>query len=316
MAVNYHLRVKRRGLGDTVGAGALIRDLHRAYPGVRTSVDGAWSDQVFLHDPRVTPRAEGAVELALDYKPVVDRSRTDKSARFVYGLTEEFERLTGLSVPRGPARPELVLSPDEQVSPQPEPYSVLLVGVKVDIPIKAAPPALVDQVVALTSASGRRWVQLGLLRDDRFPHHQRAVPGARNLLGVTSVRGLFRWIRHAEVVLCLVSAPMLIASALGTPCVALAGGREDPWLHADNGCTYLHTVGELPCCLTAGCRCSVAVPGHRESSFPPGFVCADPVHLGGGEWVGRCMTRLTPERVVSELERAAAGKIPLPTGHN
>lgn len=310
----YRLRVRQGGPGDLVAATGLVRDLAAVFPATRVSLAGTQAAEYLAHDPRVTPPDPAAPEIVVDYRPAVDRSVRDRSVRYLYAAHECFEAATGVAVPRGPARPSLVLGPDEAAPPEPGPYSVLACGSKLDIPLKAAPYALFEEVVRLTP--GRRWIQVGVVHDGRRPHRQAAVRGAENRLGRTSARELLRLVAHAESVLCLVSLPMLLAAAFEVPCVAVAGGREDPWLFAGLGVEYLHTVGDgrLACCLAAGCRASFPVPAHHDAPYPPGTLCADPVATAGGPAaVGRCMTLITPAAVAAALARAETkhGRRPL-----
>lgn len=296
---SYHIRLRRRGVGDTVAVTPLIRDLYAQYPDIRISVDGSASEDLFRYDYRVSrTRPAAAKLLELDLKETVDRSNTDGAARYLYALTESFERATGLRIERGPAKPSLVLGPHEETPPYDEPYRVVASGAKVDMPVKQWGHSNHRKVV---EAVGGKWVQLGQFFDGRFSHQQCAIPGAVNLLGKTSIREMVRIIAHAKAVLCHVSLSMLIAAAFDVPCVVPAGGRENPWLHADSGVDYIDTIGKLSCCVARGCGTCSAFTGHTETGFPDGWFCKDPVTLACGSHVGRCMTLITPEDVTARL---------------
>lgn len=308
----FHLQIRRRGVGDTVAATPLIRDLHAAYPDSRLSVEGTATEDFFRFDHRVGPRADDATNVLIDYKPAVDRSGgdpPDHSVRYLTAAHDEFEKATGMVVPRGPVRPSLILGLDEQVPPDPQPYFVISVGAKHDIPLKGWLPEYAAEVVQRTTrAFGWRWKQVGRTHDGRYPHIQSRIPGAEDLLDRTSLRELVHLIAHAEGVLCLTSLAMLVASAFQTPCVAIGGGREDPWMHADAGVTYLHTIGKLFCCLDRGCRRWSALPGRRQEEFGERWkLCLDPVGPTGKIGVGRCMALITPTEVVAALVAAKQG---------
>ena len=186
--------------------------------------------------------------------------------------------------------------------PRPTPYAVVAGGSKSDIPLKQTPPELFAAVVRETA--DLNWVQLGKVDGGRIRHRQWALPGATNLLGVTDLRGLFRYVAHASVVLCHTSLPLLAASALGVPCVVVGGGREDPWLFDDLGVTYLHAIGKLDCCKEFGCRAVFPRAAHIETPYPRGLVCADPV-VGPTTTVGRCMTLLSPAEISAAVRAVA-----------
>ena len=304
---SYHLRLVRRGIGDTVAASGLIRDLVAARPDIRISLDGPGAGELFAGDGRVyAERDPAAAALDLDYRPTIDR-RADPGARYFYAAHEAFERATGVTVPRGPARPSLVRPPGPAV---PGGYALVLAGSKADIPVKQVPIGTFQAVVDATR--GWNWVQAGALFDGRFGEYQVALDGAANRLGRTSLTDLMALVAGADVVLCHLSLPMTLASAFDTPCVVLAGGRESPHLFAGSGPVLLDTIGRLPCCATGGCHASAALVGRRAEEFPPGWLCADPVGEPGGRAFGRCMTLLEPTRIVEVLE-AVRRELPLPT---
>lgn len=303
--MRLHLNLRRRGIGDTVAASALCRDLVASNPDIRISVSGNSPDDVFRHAPWYAGSDPAGADrvVEIDYKPTIDRAhRPDKAARYIYAAHDAYETATGERVVRGPTRPALTLSHEELERPSPEPYAVLACGSKADIPVKQAPVALFRSVVAETR--DWNWKQVGLVFDGRLLHHQTAVEGCANLIGKTDLRRLFRIVAHARVVLCHLSLPMLVASALGVPCVALAGGREDPWLFEGLGVTVIDTIGRLDCCGTRGCYVAAALPRRKPEEFPRGWLCTDPIDLPDERPVGRCMTLLSADEIIAALRTA------------
>lgn len=301
-----HIVVRRKGVGDTVAVSPLIRDLRRHFPDSRISVEGTLSSEIFRQDPRVVSKDESAAQVVIDYKPTHDRSRHDKTSRYLYAAHDDFELKTGIRVPRGPARPSLVLSDEERQLPDEPPYIVVSSGVKLDMPLKQYPHGRWAEIVRLGHDRGWRFKQIGEIHDGRLMHVQQAIPGAENLLGRTSIRQLFSIIAGASAVVCHVSLPMLVASAFEVPCVAIGGGRENPWLFADAGVEYLDTIGKLSCCDMGGCHASFPVPAH-EFAYPAGSLCADPAAADDSH-VGRCMTLISPETVVARVESLLKAK--------
>lgn len=300
---HYTLRSVRRGVGDVLSISALVRDLHLHRPDIRLSVtSGGVEDAAYARDPRIVPPTPDAVELRLDHKPLVDRSRNDKSARYCHAGHEQIEHLVGFAVPRGPNAPSLILGPDETYT-RDRPYVVVAAGTKGDIPIKQWPISYWRELVA--SVPDVEWVQVGALSDARGLHRQSVLPGCVNLLGKTDLRKLFAVIAGASAVVCHLSMPMLVAAAFGVPCVVLAGGREDPWLFESPGVTLLHTVGALDCCPERGCRKMSAVKPHDESAFPANWLCEHPVEVGGLR-VGRCMELVTPSAAAAAVKQSLA----------
>lgn len=300
---SWHLTVRRKGVGDTIAISPLIRALSRQFPDSRLSVEGTLAEEIFQHDRRVdfhpTPDAR---TITIDYKATHDRGRYDRTARYLEAGLDDFTQQTGIELPRERGRPSLRLSDREKVPPEEEPYIVVASGAKLDIPLKLYSPVRWQEVVDLGRTLGWRFKQVGRTHDHRFPHIQNQIRGCESLLDRTSLRELFYVIRHAAGVICHTSLPMLIASAFRRPCVVVGGGREDPWLFDDMGVTYLHTIGRLSCCERSGCR-TVYPIAVNDAPYPPGTLCADPVPAAD-LWVGRCMTMIEPEEIISSLAAA------------
>jgi hypothetical protein len=307
----YAFDLRRRGVGDTLAVSGLIRDLFAQDPSVRVRIRGTLADECLQGVPGyVRSDQVDRAWTELDYRPTRDAARTDRSARFFYAAHDAFERATGGAVRRGPCRPFVVLSEEERARPYADPYAVVASGSKVDIPLKQFPTDTFRRVIGATLSWN--WKQVGLVRDHRFAHRQSELPGAESLLGGTSLRELIRLIAHAEVVLCHLSLPFVVAAALGVPTVVLAGGRETPHMFEDSGAELLHTIGALPCCATGGCYKAAAVIG-GSGNYPDSWLCTDPVATGPGQVLGRCVTLISPEDVVAALYRARALKrYPLP----
>ncbi len=314
----YHLVLRHGGVGDAVALSPLVRDLV-AVTGRPVSLSGVHED-LFRYDPRVcTTQDPQATVVRINYKQTIQRSgglldtknpvTPDRTARYLNAAHEAFRAETGIDLCQSDLRPSLVLGDHEQDRPYTEPYWVLATGTKPDMPVKNFPDTVIAKIVA---RSGLRWKQVGALYDGRFTHRQRWVPGTENLLGRTTLRDLMRLIAYADGVLCLCSLPMMLAAAFGTPCVALGGGREDAWLHAGlPNVEYLHTMGELDCCKTRGCRRRIAVPGQADVPIPPAWLCDDPVQVGD-QAVGRCMTLITPARIDEAMHRVTRTRFTLP----
>jgi ADP-heptose:LPS heptosyltransferase len=300
-----HLTIRRLGIGDTVAATALVRDLHAAYPDIRISIAGRETAAVFQYDPRIGPCVPDALEVEVDFKPALLRARTDSTANYLFALHEEFEAKTGIPVPRGEPFPSVLLGPNE-TRPIREPYGIVASGVKGDMLVKNWGSENFAEVIHETR--DWNWIQVGDVTPARIGNYQRAIPDAKNYLGRTSLRDLIVLIAYADVVLCHVSLPMLLASAFKIPCVTVAGGRETPTLFTGLGVTFIDTIGRLPCCLKCGCMASAALPDKKKEDFPYGWLCSDPVvpvaRGMNGEPIGRCMSLITPDIVVEALRVA------------
>lgn len=299
------IRIPRGAPGDTVAASALVRDLTIYRPNYQLFVSGAYAEDLFRYDPRVGVGIPNeAITIHVTYREAMDASADDSSRRYMAAAHQCYQQQTGDPLPLDEPRPSLCLGPSEYARPDPLPYALVASGVKGDIPLKQAPPSLFEAVIAGTP--DLRWKQIGKTEAARISHTQRPIPGTENLLGTTDLRQLMRLVAHASVVLCHTSLPMLLAAAFKVPCVVIGGGREDPWFHACDGVTYLHTIGRLACCASAGCRAAFPRPAH-DGKYQLGTVCADPVNTGN-VWIGRCMSLFSPSEVITAIRDAMAAK--------
>jgi len=291
----------------------LVRDLYLRNNVCQITVSGAHEEKVFGHNgfhdvsgyaDVVTAPPPGVAVVNIDYKPTIDRSVTDKSARYCEAGHDSFEEQTGATINRNPIpKPDFpfnLFSHHEPFSRAKNDYDygVVACGIKPDMRLKQWPVDYFQRVVDEVPID---WKQVGLLHDGRFAHDQTMLFNCSCLLGKTNFKQLCAVIRHARVVVCHVSLPMLIAMSCGTPCVAIMGGREDPWLFDDvRSLKVLHTIGELDCCKSYGCRRCSPIKGHADTPFPPNWLCELPVHVGGSD-VGKCMELITPETVIAAV---------------
>lgn len=298
MTNHLYVRLAAGAPGDTVGVSAFVRDYTTAFPDSRLSVNSCRADEIFAHDDRVTRIPPQTTPITLRYRPTIDAARTDPNRRYMYAAHDSFETVTGVRLPRGSAKPSLILSRDERTPPRQQPYAVVAGGSKADIATKQSPPELFREVVAKTQHLN--WVQVGRTDGVRIKDRQWLIPYTANLLGKTSVRELMRLIAHASVVLCHTSLPMLLAAAFDVPCIVVGGGRESPSLFTGLGVTYLDTLGQLDCCKLQACKALYPIQTHSEVPYPSGTVCSDPVQTEN-VWIGRCMTLYTADQIVSAL---------------
>jgi hypothetical protein len=157
---------------------------------------------------------------------------------------------------------------------------------------------------------------VGSERDDRGRHTHARLTGVTNLIGKTTIRELIVLIYHARGVLTGLTLPFMIAQAFWKPMVILAGSRESYCWQAttrDNPAlsgrhalikrepVFLHTAGSRPCARPEGCWTCQIVPPHRDSAFPPGFLCQSPEVDSTGQPVTGCLLAIAPERVAAAV---------------
>jgi ADP-heptose:LPS heptosyltransferase len=324
-----------RAPGDSIAMSALVRDIKVAFPEMQIDVSACGGDELFTHAPyltRLSGKDPSVRVIDGNYVPSMKHAEAGLYVHYLYAFHRDFAEQTGLEVPWTDPRPDLHLTEEEKHErPFPFRYCVGNFGHKPDVNCKQWSIRRFQEVIDITSRQGLRWVQVGRTKDDRFAHHHTRLTNVIDLLDRTeNLRDLMRLVYHADLVLCGVTMTMLMAAAFWRPCVVIAGGREEWWWQAytrDNPALqllgladkvqvphrYLHTIGQLDCCKETGCHCCSVVPPHRDSTFPPGFLCQLPTYEPGGQPLPECMSRITTQDAVrAVMSYYEDGTLPAP----
>lgn len=268
---------------------AAIYSLHKSHPGEYvTAVESQWPE-VFAHNPDVVPATPDMSPLQMHY-PAIHQCN-ERAIHFMQGWCEHLGRALGVPVPLLTNRPRLYfLDPDPPV----EDFWVVCSGGKDDFTNK-----LWDgyQEVVSSLRGVVRFVQVG---DDTL--RQPPLAGVKYMVGKTSLRQLFWWVRRARGVLCGVSLLMHVAAALERPAVVVAGGREPVQWNAYPRQQYVHTVGALPCHSVQGhvgqaCWRSRVLP-LEDGSWYDRDTCERPV-----DGLPQCMAMISPAHVAKLVMR-------------
>lgn len=239
-------RKSRRIAGDCTGMGFI--DLHRS-----------------LRSLALTLRWEG---------PVRSYPKFGITRRLYNRMPLEFleRRLTALNVPQRYAlaldatpppaselRPVIHLSPDEIAGGRQHLAHIGLTKPFVALhpfathPDKAWPMGYWLSLIPLIERQGLDWIIVG-----KNPDHLHALDDPRNLTGRTALRETCAILSHASALVTADSGPMHLATAVGTPVVALFGPTAKAWGFHPSG--PFDTVLERdlacrPCSLHGTTRC-------------------------------------------------------------
>jgi ADP-heptose:LPS heptosyltransferase len=295
--------------GDVLMLTATVRDIHACYPGefqtdVRTSVDQLWE-----HNPFLTPLREDdpdVTTLRCNY-PLIHRSN-ESPYHFVEAFTHYVNDKLALNVKPQEHAGQIFLHPREKawISQVQErvrqeiPFWVVAAGGKFDCTAKWWESARYQQVV--DHFYGRiQFVQIGELH-----HYHPPLRGVVDLRGLTDTRQLIRLVYHSQGALCGVTFLMHLTAAVETkgkpaltrPCVVVGGGREPSQWEGYPHHQFLHTVGALPCCDKSSCWRSRTLPlgdgSKRDSSRS---LCLNVVR-----GTPACMDLITAEEVIDAIE--------------
>lgn len=295
------LLVNRCSPGDVLMVTAAVRDLHRAYPGrFETAVDTCCPD-IWQHNPYITEfdrDSPDVIRIDCGHPPMLDRCN-GQPRHYIESVHDALASTLRCPIPLGRFGPDLHLSADERKTVPfgiKEPYWVVVAGGKHDLTTKWWPSSSYQRVVD-TLRARTRFVQVGTSHD-----HHPPLTGVTNLIGRTSLRELIQLIYHADGVLCATTCSMHVAAAFDRPCVVVAGGREPPHWEMYPGHQYLHTVGQLNCCRSAGCWKARVRPLGDGDADRDNNLCELPMERDG-QPVAACMSMIEPEDVVRAIRR-------------
>ncbi|NDC80223.1 MAG: lipopolysaccharide heptosyltransferase II [Verrucomicrobia bacterium] len=189
--------------------------------------------------------------------------------------------------PNAPDHPYLAVLPGAAYGPAPpnapdHPYLAVLPGAAYG-PAKRWDPASFASVVSdLQQSHSLEPILMGGSDDQKDCQAVAEALGSpiTNLAGKTTTLELAEWLAHAHLVLCHDSGPMHLAAYLRKPAVAVFGSTEPAW--------------------TGPLGDSVTVVRHKVSCSPC-FLRVCPLDR-------RCMTRLTPEEVLTACRHRLAQK--------
>lgn len=281
--------------GDIVVLTAVIRDLKATYPDLEICFNGM-AGEIWQHNPHIsTARANrfntrvcDQYEIGYDYK---------HRKHIIECLRRDLEQEMDITLQRGPNVGEIFMTPEELEHREiEEPYWVVMGGGKTDISIKWYPyyQEIIDRL------KGRiKFVQCGKAGIDHHPQ----LKNVMNKVGQTGVRDFLSLLYHADGVLSPITFAMHAYAALPPNPerpkrgVVLCGGREDISLTYYPHNSYLHTLGQLDCCMTYGCMRSWSHKDHLD----PAMNCLKVTKIGDTSYA-RCMTMIQPVDVIDAIQ--------------
>lgn len=314
----------RWALGDTVCLSALVRDVQIAYPGKYKLLMAGHHKSLWQHNPHCQIVGDayppGSVVVTPEYTEGIKAAGRGEKVHFLSWFHRDFAQKTKIVVPVTAAKGDIHLSPAEKAKRiYPYRYWLVVAGGKQDMTAKVWSTSRFQAVVDSLAALGIRCVQAGA--DFKHNFHPR-LKHCECAIGKTdSNRDLFSLVHHCEGVICGVTAMMHLAAAFEKPCVALAGGREEPWWEGylegpdgwPRGCVppkvphrFLHTVGLLDCGvgnLTKGCWRLLTTPLTYKDRTDPRrrqILCTLPMNERGQD-VPTCLLMIDPALVVESV---------------
>lgn len=314
-------------LGDTVCLSALVRDIHKAYPGkYELRMAGHYRNVFWRNNPHCKTQGDGEAGqlVKMDYQAGIVAAGRGVKKHFLSHFHHMFAGATGLKVPVTVPKGDIHLSVEERdktfVKGR---YWVVVAGGKRDMTAKIWYAHRYQEVVDALAGQGIACVQAGAQFNR---HYHPKLQGCVSTIGQTdNERDFFALIAKADGVICGVTAAMHIAAVFDKPCVVVAGGREEPWWEAYTNAyapdsfgpqcspvavehTFLHTIGLLDCGvdnLKKGCWRSRTVPLDADDLVNPKNqrkLCRRPLR-DGPQAMPECMAMITTAHVVEAVMR-------------
>ena len=297
-------------LGDVLVLSAAIRDLVHTYPEkfeihVRSRFGYLWKNCPFVTsfagDKPVVDKL-----IIPDYGPYLEKANIHKQ-HFLTAMVRIFEQELQLPLKLLEAKPYVAADVLMNTRPIEKPYYVIVAGGKADTTTKIPSTKVCQQVVDRLVDYGKMVFQCGS-QQDIHPRLSNVV----DAVGKTGVGDFLRLIKHAECVICPVTAAMHAAAAFDVPCVVLAGGREEcSWEAYTNDSSYkfddaivqiphryLNSFGKLDCCMTSGCWCSKVLKNEFDEPKPH---CKYPVTTTYGQILPKCQHMITADIVLDAV---------------
>jgi ADP-heptose:LPS heptosyltransferase len=299
--------------GDLVVLSAVIRDLHKCYPGRFLTDIRSCKDELFLNNPYLSRLSEDDPEVRIvQVENKYIQHVPHFAGHYIHGCAAEINDALGLNIQVGALKGDIHLSAAEKqlravwAVEKPclqeikgylkgRPFWVIAPGWKTDVTIKAWDPINWQTVIDHYFPS-IRFIQVGGYGEKCINPPLRNV---LNLSGRTDARQLCRLVYLSAGVLCHTSLPMHLAAAFDKPCIVVGGGRENPAWAAYPQHVFLHTIGKLPCCLHGGCwRLYVERSGINQSDN----ICRLPTQGASHVPQPKCMTLIQPRDVIKSMD--------------
>jgi len=267
----------RQAIGDILMMTCAVRDFKKRYPEVDVKVQSTamhiWDNSPHIIHEEFTEVIDPAHDMkAKDMAPQIQRKYVDRAVEedrpvklyigpgkgtnqsnssdlhFANAYRLSIEAILGVNIPQGPIRPDVHLSPKEELNPIiTPPYWVICAGEKGDWTAKTWPQMWWQEIVNLLPDV--QFVQIG---QEGRGHRVLEGDNVINFIGRTEdrntgIRDLFNIFYHSDGSIGLVSFHMHLSAAFNNPCVVIAGAREPQHFTHYPGHRYLSTDGCLPC---------------------------------------------------------------------
>lgn len=312
-----------RCAGDITVLTALVRDIHKCYPGeFKTDVRiHSRNRDLWQNNPYITPLDHNHKDVTayqVSYKIINKANR--RPIHFMEGMMNDFNEHFKVNVHPTAYKGDIHLSEGEKKSrglihemlKEDVPYWIINAGCKSDMTNKLWEKERFNKLIKMFPEV--YFVQTGALHEGKIKHFHEPLKGPNviDLLGKTSMRDMVNLMYHACGVISGISFPVHLAAAVPMhpkykrylrPCITLAGGRESTDWARYPGHAFIDKVGRLPCCSGGGCWMA------RVEAYPDGDdkrngkLCRAPVVTESGQKLPLCMDMIPVDEVAYHIRQ-------------
>ncbi len=241
------------GFGDNLMAAAAIAGIKKEFPDLRIFVLTKRRWEIFENNPNVTACYNARTIMKKNpelYKKAVQLSEYTyadfRNEKEVKHMIDRMYDLIGINVKNRLYKPEIYLTKRElnyrnwRLQRLPRPLVAVAPSGKITtkIPNKFYPIEKWQQLAALLKQANITFIQVGDKKEGPL------LEGARNWRNL-GYRKTASVLKRCDAVITHVSGIMHLAAAVGTPCITIYGGTEDP-LVSGYPCN-INITTELPC---------------------------------------------------------------------
>lgn len=311
--------VHKQAPGDLLMLSAAIRDLHKGHPNKFLTDLRTNQPDIFLNNPYLTKIKDGEADIIIEVKSALINQSSGCAKHFIHSFKENIEKQLGISYPITAFKGDIHLSKAEmswksQIAEMgiKKPFWILVSGGKFDFTSKYWPQEYYQEVINHFKN------KILFVHCGKKEHFHPKLDNCIDLIGKTSPRQFIRLMYHAIGAVCPITYTMHLAAATPSkynlpsrPCIVIAGGLESPTWEAYPNHNFLHSVGTMKCCSTGGCwksKCSLP----KNKSFTSANICKNRVNWGevpsdyknelSDFHYPKCMTNITPKKVISAIE--------------
>lgn len=248
--------------GDILMLLLAVRELHNNYPYKFITDIISPYPEITYNAPFLIKLIENGIKdpdaIILDVDYEFELKRCGSSGKhFSDGYITDINNKLNLNIKKDNIYPSVYLTVEEIMKDVNELYNIpkefwiFNAGIKQDIPLKSWVLDYWIEIIEEFNDEGINLIQVGSNKDIHPDFGDKVI----SLVGKTeNLRDFMVLASNANGSIGPISLHMHLMACFKTPCIIIAGGREEPTWEAYPIHQFLHTIGSLKCCDMEGCH--------------------------------------------------------------